>query len=91
MADEAASRQSDKRGSQTIGTEAWLNRITTNKASMDNMNMLPVAAQGQFDPEVMRRDTNSLYKRLKRMDRCVRAPDGRDCAIIIRWPEAAGG
>ena len=27
------------------------------------------AGQGQFDPEVMKRDVGALYKRLKRMDR----------------------
>ena len=76
--EEAASRTSDKRASQDVGSEAWLSRITTNKATMDTMNMLPVAGEGQFDPEVMKRDVGSLYKRLKRMDRYAHARARRE-------------
>lgn len=71
--EEAGNRMSQTRPSLDVGSEAWLNRITTNKANMDSINMLPVAGQGQFDPEVMKRDVGSLYKRLKRMDRYARA------------------
>ena len=81
--EEAGNRMSQTRPSLDVGSEAWLNRITTNKANMDSINMLPVAGQGQFDPEVMKRDVGSLYKRLKRMDRYARAQARRTRQIYI--------
>ena len=79
--EEAGNRMSQTRPSMDVGSEAWLNRITTNKANMDSINMLPVAGQGQFDPEVMKRDKRQASQAQGSVRACVSATGRVRCSV----------
>jgi len=57
-----------------IGSEEWLNRLSRNQEALKHVDMLPIAAEGQFDPETMKRDVYILKARLKRMGRFLVNP-----------------
>ena len=59
------------------GSSQWLERLSRDNDTLQKVEMMPVAFEGQFDPAVMARDVKILYKRLSMMDRWLLNPRSR--------------